>query len=79
LLVLLGKLIAKNINRFSYSKLSIVILIILVVLTIYFSGPLGLLIFITSAALGITTIQLGIKRMHLMGSLLVPTILFYLI
>ena len=75
----IAKLIAKNIHKFHYSKISISILIILFIITIIFTGFLGILIFITSAALGITTILLGIKRMHLMGALLIPTILFYLL
>ena len=77
--IYLSKFIAAHIHKFHYPKLSIIILSILIIITISFTGILGLLIFITGAALGITTIQLGIKRMHLMGSLLVPTILYYLI
>jgi putative membrane protein len=76
--VFLAKLVAKKIHKFNYSKLSLIILVVLLIITIMFTGFLGLLIFITSTALGIATIQLGIKRMHLMGSLLIPTILFYL-
>jgi len=70
---------ARNINKIPYSKISIVILIILFLLTFFISGFIGILVFITSASLGLATIQLGIKRMHLMGSLLIPTILFYLL
>lgn len=76
--ILIAKLISKHIHKFNYSKISIIILAILLLLTIYFSGFLGLLIFITGTFLGITTILLGIRRMHLMGCLLIPTILFYL-
>ncbi len=76
--ILIAKLTAKHIHKFNYSKLSIIILTILVIITIYFTGILGLLIFIISAALGISAILLGIRRMHLMGALLIPTILFYL-
>ncbi len=82
--IFLSKLATKNIHKFNYSKLSISILIILTILVILFSdmfnilgGFTGLLIFITGAALGIATILLGIRRMHLMGCLLLPTILFY--
>jgi putative membrane protein len=75
----ISKLTAKHIHRFNYSKLSIIILVVLLFITIYFTGFLGLLVFIISAFLGITTILLGIKRLHLMGALLIPTILFYLL
>ena len=77
--IFISKQIAKKIHKINYSKLSVIILAILTLLTIYFTGILGLLIFITASALGISTILLGIRRMHLMGCLLVPTILFYLL
>jgi len=84
LTIQLSKLASKNIHKIKYSQLSAIILIILVLIIINFSDPtllgklLSLLIFLTSTFLGILTISLGIKRMHLMGCLLIPTILFYL-
>jgi len=77
--IFISKLTAKNIHKIPYSKLSIIILVVLLFLTTYFTGLTGLLVFIISASLGISTILLGIRRMHLMGALLVPTILFYLL
>jgi len=77
--IFIAKLTAKNIHKINYSKLSITILVVLLIITIIFTGPIGVLIFITATSLGISTILLGIKRMHLMGALLVPTILFYLL
>jgi len=81
-----SKLAAKNIHKIQYSKLSLIILLTLILITFLFSdlfnpfgGLIGLLVFTTSTFLGTFTILIGIKRMHLMGSLLVPTILFYLI
>ena len=76
--IFISKLTAKNIHKIPYSKLSLIILVVLLFLTTYFTGLRGLLVFIISASLGISTILLGIRRMHLMGALLVPTILFYL-
>lgn len=75
----IAKLFAKHINKINYSKISIFILAVLTFFTIYFSGMIGLLVFITSAFLGIAAILLGIKRTQLMGCLLVPTILYYLL
>ena len=76
--IYISKFIAKRIHKIHYSKLSIGILVVLLIITLIFTGLLGLLIFITATALGIATILLGIKRMHLMGCLLVPSILYYL-
>ena len=79
LTLVLAKTVSKNITRWNYRKISIAVLAILVFVVLLFSGLLGLLVFIVSASLGLTCIQLGIKRIHLMGCLLLPVILFYLI
>jgi putative membrane protein len=75
----ISKIISNKIHTIKYTRLSYIILGILVFFVFIFSGPLGFLVFIVSTSLGITTILLGIKRMYLMGCLLVPTILFYVI
>jgi len=84
--IYISKLISKYIHKINYQKISINIIILLVFLVFILSdffniigGFIGLLIFITATFLGILTIQLGIKRMHLMGCLIIPTILFYLL
>lgn len=74
----LSKFLVKRIHKINYNDLSIFILIILTLLTLIFSGPIGAIILITSTALGIFTINSKIRRINLMGSLLVPTILFYI-
>ena len=74
----ISKFFSKNINKINYKKLSISILLFLLFITIIFSNLLGILVFITSSALGIFTILSGARRINLMGVLLVPTILFYL-
>jgi len=85
LTIYISKIISANIHKIKYSKLSLSILLILLIIVIIFSDPtlygklLALLIFITSASLGILAISSKIKRMHLMGCLLIPTILFYLL
>jgi len=81
----ISKFFSKNIHKIKYSQLSALILTIILVIVIIFSDPtfqgkiLALLIFTTSTSLGIFAISTEIKRMHLMGCLLVPTILFYLL
>lgn len=82
--ILISKLIAKNIHKIKYSYLSKIIIILLLTIILIFSdntikGRLtSLIIFITATTLGILTIQKGIMRMHLMGCLLIPSILYYL-
>ena len=85
LTIQIAKLSAKNIHKIPYSKLSTIILTILIIIILIFSDPtiegklIAILIFITSTSLGIFTISSNVKRMHLMGCLLVPTILFYIL
>jgi len=74
----LAKIFSKNISKLNYKKLSLSILIFLAFIIFLFSGWLGLLVFLVSTCLGLTTIFLGIKRIHLMGCLLLPVILYYL-
>ena len=75
----LSKLFAKHIHKFNYKKLSYTIIILLTILTFYFSGFIGLLILITATFLGLATILLNIRRTHLMGALILPVILLYLL
>lgn len=70
---------AKIIGKIDYSKLSIVAIIFLIGSVTFVSGLRGLLIMGTGTALGIYTVLSENKRMHLMGCLLVPTIIYYLI
>jgi len=81
----LAKLTAINIHKIKYSILSKFILLTLIIIIIIFSDPTmegklrAIILFITSTSLGIFTISIGTKRMHLMGCLLIPTILFYVL
>lgn len=74
----ISKIFANNIHKINYKKLSIGVIITLLIINFIFSNFLGIIVLITSTALGIFTIQSGIKRINLMGVLLIPTILFYL-
>ena len=77
--IFIAKYFSKIITKISYTKLSLSIFIFLTIIITLFSGIIGLIIYITSTALGISCILLGIKRTSLMGCLLIPTILIYLL
>jgi len=77
--IFLAGFFAKNITRIKYNKISLLILLVLSLIVFVFSGFLGLLVFLISASLGLLCILLGVKRTHLMGSLMIPTILIYLL
>ena len=76
--LLISKKLTKHIHRINYSSFSIIILIFLTLITLYFSGILGILVFSTSTTLGIICIKTKTRRTILMGALVIPTILFYL-
>jgi putative membrane protein len=78
LTLFLARIFSKNISKIKYHKISLAILVFLAGITLIFSSWLGLLVFIVSTFLGLTCILLGIRRIHLMGCLLLPVILFYL-
>jgi putative membrane protein len=73
----LAKKFSQKINNVNYSSLSIIILIFLVIITLIFSGLLGLLVLIASTLVGIYCNGLSVKKTHMMGCLLIPTILYY--
>ena len=74
----ISKLSVKYITKVNYSVLSIIIIFILILVNIFLSNPLGLIVLTTSTSLGIFCILSNSKRINLMGSLLIPTIVFYL-
>lgn len=74
----LSKKISKNINKLNYSKLSTSILIFLFIIIAVISGPIGILVFVSSTLIGLTCIELNVRKGFLMGSLLIPTIIYYI-
>ncbi|MBI2629953.1 tripartite tricarboxylate transporter permease [Candidatus Pacearchaeota archaeon] len=74
----ISKIFSKNINKISYRKLSLSILFFLSFMIFIFSGILGFLLFIASTATGLVAIFLNSRRTNLMGSLMLPSILFYI-
>jgi len=79
LTIFLAKFSIKIISKISYPKLSLIILLFVSAVVLYFSGFLGFLVYVISTFLGLTCIFLSIRRTHLMGCLLLPTILYYLL
>ncbi|MEM2918324.1 MAG: tripartite tricarboxylate transporter permease [Candidatus Altiarchaeota archaeon] len=74
----IGNKILKFIQKFPYSKISLIILILLFFLCFIFTGLNGILILLVSTSIGIIAPLSKIKRSHSMGVLIIPVILFYL-
>ena len=74
----LARFFSKKISQVNYSKISFITLGILSLAVLIISGFLGLIVFAISALTGIYCISYKIRRTHMMGCLLIPTIIFYL-
>ena len=75
----LAKIFSQKISKINYSLLSISTLIFLVIIVLIFSGFLGLIVLIASTLIGIYCNTLKVRKTNMMGCLLVPTIVFYLL
>lgn len=76
--ILIAKKAADLIHRIPYRKISFGIIIFIILLVSVISGPLGLLILLTSTSLGIITQLKQISKQHMMGCILFPVILFFI-
>ncbi|MBI2041106.1 MAG: tripartite tricarboxylate transporter permease [DPANN group archaeon] len=74
----LGRLFANKIQKINYRKLSITILLFISVLVAVFSGWLGLLVLSVSTAIGLLSPLAGCKRIHAMGCLVIPIVLYFI-
>lgn len=79
LVKLLSVKFLKIIEKVNYKKISAGILVLLSILIILISGIVGFLVFIVSTATGIYCILQNVRKTQMMGCLLIPTILLYLI
>ncbi|MDP3992474.1 MAG: tripartite tricarboxylate transporter permease [Nanoarchaeota archaeon] len=70
---------SKKINKINYTKISVITLLVLVIVVSLISGFLGLLTFAIATFTGFYCISLGVRRTQMMGCLLLPTIILYLI
>jgi len=75
----ISKHISQRINNLNYTKISIFTLLILIIIVFAVSNLFGLLILIISTFTGIYCINSKVRRTNMMGCLLLPTIIFYLL
>tara|TARA_Y100000034_G_scaffold131670_2_gene192928 strand:- start:363 stop:1316 length:954 start_codon:yes stop_codon:yes gene_type:complete len=74
----LAKLLIRNISKINYVKLSLAVLILLNILILILTGPIGFILSWTACIIGIITIKLNVLRTSLIAALIIPTALFYL-
>jgi TctA family transporter len=73
-----GKMFAKYCSKMNYSWLIKTVSIFLIIMVAIFSGGLGLVILGIATCIGMIPPMIGVKRVHLMGCLIVPIILYFL-
>lgn len=79
LTIYFSKIFAKYIVRINYTKLLLGIIIFITLLSLYFDGFIGLIILLTATAIGLVTSAFGVGKNHLMGCLILPVILYFII
>jgi len=73
-----SRLAARRIHRVRYDLLARGILALLAVLILVLAGAAGLMVAVVAGVLGLGPPFAGVKRVHLMGCLIVPVVLLYL-
>lgn len=79
LTIYLSKSFSKYIVKINYGKLLLGIIIFITLLTLYFDGFIGLTILLTATAIGLVTSSFGVGKNHLMGCLILPVILYFVL
>lgn len=74
-----SKIFAKLIVKVNYQKLVKGIIIFITILTFFFDGFIGLTILLTATAIGLVASSWGVGKNHLMGCLILPVILYFVL
>ena len=74
-----AKIFSSLITKVNYQKLCIAIIILIVGMALWLSSYLGLFVLIIGSFIGMLPSLVGIGKNHLMGCLLLPIILFFLL
>jgi len=75
----IAKVFSKIITKVNYQKLCLSIIILIIIVVTMLTGFMGLIILTISTFVGMVPALKGIERNHLMGCLILPVILFFLL
>ncbi|MEM2121661.1 MAG: tripartite tricarboxylate transporter permease [Candidatus Woesearchaeota archaeon] len=75
----ISKIFSRIISRIDYAMVSLAMIVFISIVIIIFSGFLGFIIMIVSSSIGFFSQSLNVKRIVLMGCLIFPVLLNYLI
>lgn len=73
-----SKLFVKFLNRINYKYITIATILIVLLVNIIFTNWLGLIVLLTSTALGVFVVLSNSRRINLMACLIFPAITYYL-
>lgn len=76
LVIAIGDVYLEVIGRVTYWKISVVVIGLLLVLSYLFTGVVGIVVFVAAAAVGMVPIRMRARRVHLMGVLIGPLIVW---
>ncbi|ARS91484.1 tripartite tricarboxylate transporter permease [Natrarchaeobaculum aegyptiacum] len=74
LVIVVGDVYLEVIGRVTYWKISAIVIGLLLVLSYLFTGPLGIVVFVVAAGVGMVPVRMHARRVHLMGVLIGPLI-----
>ena len=75
----LSKVFSKYIVKVNYAAIIISILVFITLLAFFFDGFIGLTILLVATAIGLVTSSFGVGKNHLMGCLILPVILYFVL
>lgn len=73
----MGRRAAGMLSGIDYGKVNLAVLLAILILIVALNGPLGIAIAVLLTVMGLSCEHLGVKKMYLMGFLMVPTILYF--
>lgn len=76
LLLLFSRLLTKFLHKINLGILNLVIFIYLIFAILFVDGLQGIFVAAIATSIGILPLKLGVRRIHLMGFLLLPTLLY---
>jgi putative membrane protein len=77
--LILARFVSKRVNKIPYKSMNYIALIFTIILVFILTDWLGLLVLVTSTALGLLTVIFRVKRINCMSSLIIPTLLVILL
>lgn len=73
----LGKRIPRYLAMVNYTYMNLAIILFITLLVLFLTGIFGILTLFVATSVGLLCIQLGVRRSNCMGTLLIPSLLFF--